>query len=122
MKKLAFITALLAITTLTACEQKSQEQKVKEQLSSLHPLSDQERNLAIANAKEYFDREWPTNSGKSLRGTFIACRPSDSNANGLVTCTGYVGSLDEGKLIERARYCGYRPELVGCSDKDTVNP
>lgn len=117
-----YLAIAVAILTLSACQEKSTEQKVKEQLSSQHALTDQERNLAIANAKEYFDRDWPTNAGKSLRGTFIACRPSDSNANGLVTCTGYVGSLDEGKLIEKSRYCGYRPELVGCSDKDTVNP
>lgn len=113
---------ILAVFTLAACEETSTEQKVQQQLSNVHALTDQERNLANANAKEYFEREWPTNAGKTLRGTFIACRPSDSNANGLVTCTGYVGSLDEGKLVERTRYCGYRPELVGCSDKDTVTP
>lgn len=118
-----YLAIIAAVLSLAACDKPATpEQKVQQQLSSQHALSDTERNLANANAKEYFERDWPTNAGKALRGTFISCRPSDSNANGLVTCTGYVGSLDDGKLVERTRYCGYRPELVGCSDKDTVTP
>lgn len=122
------VFAAIVALTLTACEQKpveptlTPEQKVQQQLSSIHALTDQERALATANAKEYFERDWPTNEGKKVRGTLISCRPSDSNANGLVTCTGYVGDLDTGRLVERTQYCGYRPELVGCSDKDTVLP
>jgi len=125
MNKFFLVGLLSSIALLTACEQKpapTPEQKVQQQLSSIHALTDVERNLATANAKEYFERDWPTNDGKKLRGTLISCRPSDSNANGLVTCTGYVGHLDEGRLVERTQYCGYRPELVGCSDKDTVTP
>lgn len=122
------ITALIIVSgafVLSACQKKPEatpEQKVQQQLKSIHPLTDQERNLATANAKEYFERDWPTNEGKKLRGTLISCRPSDSNSNGLVTCTGYVGHIDEGRLVERTQYCGYRPELVGCSDRDTVTP
>lgn len=116
-----FIVAMAAVATLAACgEKQSTEQKVQGQLQAQHALKDEERSLAKANAKEFFERPWPSNVGKTVQGQFIDCRPTDSNANGLVTCTGYVGDIETGRLVERTRYCGYRKELVGCSDKDTV--
>lgn len=115
------IFTALILTGLAACSEKQNtEQRVQQQLSSQHALTDEERSLAKANAKEYFEHAWPNNAGKTVQGTFISCRPTDSNANGLVTCTGYVGDINTGNLVERTQYCGYRKELVGCSDKDTV--
>lgn len=110
-----------AVLLLAGCGQKqTTEQQVQSQLSAQHALGDEERNLAKANAKEFFERVWPSNVGKNTQGQFINCRPTDSNANGLVTCTGFVGALEDGRLFEKTMYCGYRKELVGCSDKDTV--
>jgi hypothetical protein len=55
------------------------------------------------------------------RGVVTMVRPSDSNANGLVTTIGMIPQL-QGGFKEVKVYCGYRPELVGCSDEDTVKP
>jgi hypothetical protein len=109
------------ILVLTGCSSGSPEQQVKEQLDKVHPLNDKERGLADANAKKFFERPWPVNTDKlTVNGTFIACRPSDSNNNGLVTCTGYKADVNTAQLVEVKKYCGYRPELVGCNDEDTV--
>jgi hypothetical protein len=116
------LTAALSLF-LTACEKpQTVEQKINSQLSSLHALSDEERALANANAKQFYERSWPNDAGRTVQGQLIACRPSDSNANGLVTCTGYVADLKTGSLVEKKMYCGYRKDLVGCSDQDTVLP
>lgn len=122
MKKL-FITVLaLASLALAACAPKTQEEKVQAQLSSVHPLAADERQLAQTNAKQFFEKEWPVQSDSGVtqvRGYWLECRPSDSNANGLVTCVGKVPQF-KGGFSDVKRYCGYRPELVGCSDEDTV--
>ena len=117
---LALAIGLAAGTLIVGCgEKQTQEQKVQAQLSSVHALTDVERPLADANAKKFFEQTWAPAGGQ--RGQFIACRPSDSNANGLVTCTGFIPQPGGG-FQEVKRYCGYRPELVGCSDEDTVKP
>ena len=107
---------------LTGCGGPSAETQVKSQLAKVHPLSDKERALADAGAKKYFNHPWPTNdpAKKTVDGSFIACRPSDSNYNGFVSCTGYKPSVETGALSEITMYCGYREDLVGCSDQDTV--
>lgn len=91
------------------------EQKVEAKLKGKYNLTVDERNMATVNAKNYWEKPWLPAGGK--KGQVINCRPSDSNANGLVTCSGYVpnpaGTFDETKM-----YCGYRPELVGCVDND----
>ena len=121
MKRFSLILVVTVAIALGACsEKKSTEQRVQQQLSSQHALGDEERSLAKANAKEFFERSWPSNAGTTVQGQFINCRPTDSNANGLVTCTGYAGDVNTGRLVERTMYCGYRKELVGCSDKDTI--
>jgi hypothetical protein len=127
MQKFALLMSTLGLTFfLSACDNqtspKTVEQKVQQQIESVHPLSDTERSLGNANAKAFFERSWPNDAGKSVTGQLIACRPSDSNANGLVTCTGYKGNLKDGSLMEIKMYCGYLPSLVGCSDQDTVTP
>lgn len=91
------------------------EQKVEQKLKAQYNLTVDERNLATLNAKNYWEKPWVPANGK--KGQVINCRPSDSNANGLVTCSGYVpnaaGTFDETKM-----YCGYRQERVGCNDTD----
>lgn len=119
-KKLAIISMISV--ALTACN--SAEDKVNKQIqSNQHSLTADERPLAQSNAKAYYEKEFPVQTKDGTlskeRGVFLECRPSDSNFNGLVTCKGLVPQL-QGGFKEVTRYCGYRPELVGCSDVDTV--
>lgn len=116
---LIFFLGLVVSAVLSACGDGNvtAEQKVSQQVNKVHALTDSERPLADANAKKFFEQPWAPAGGKS--GQFIACRPSDSNYNGLVTCTGFIPQ-PQGGFAEVKRYCGYRPELVGCSDEDTV--
>lgn len=115
--KLILIAALVAIG-LSACGGKSADEKIKEQVKEkTHALNPDERIRAEINAKKFFEREWATAAG--ARGQLNECRPSDSNFNGLVTCSGMVPQPGGG-YKEVKRYCGYTPDLVGCSDEDTV--
>lgn len=126
MKKTAlFIAALVAAFSLTACGEKpTGAQKIQENVTeNVHALTADERPRAKANAVSFFESEFPVQKGDKLtkeRGSFLECRLSDSNFNGLVTCRGLVPQL-EGGFREITRYCGYTPELVGCSDQDTNN-
>lgn len=114
------IAALAAALALGACsDDRNAQQKVADQISKVHSLTDEERALASSNAKAFFERPWAPAGGKA--GQFISCRPTDSNFNGLVTCTGFIPQPD-GTMPEIKRYCGYRADLVGCSDEDTVKP
>jgi hypothetical protein len=123
MKK-TFSCAIVGVLMIisTGCGGNTPQQEAKEQLSKVHPLTDEERNLAISNAKSFFNRPWPTNveGQKSINGSFINCRPSDSNNNNYVSCSGYKPNVNSGALEEITMYCGYKPELVGCSNEDTV--
>ncbi len=118
------IIAVIVAMSIVACSKQDAETKVQKQITeNMHALTADERPLAQANAKAFFEKEFPV-QGKdgSLtkeRGSFLECRPSDSNFNGLVTCRGLIPQL-AGGFKEVVRYCGYRPELVGCSDEDTV--
>lgn len=120
------IVALFAALTafhLVGCDSRTAEQKIEAQIKeNIHALTADERPLAQANAKAYFEKEFPVEKDGGLtkeRGSFLECRPSDSNFNGLVTCKGLVPNV-KGGFKEVTRYCGYRPDLVGCSDEDTV--
>ncbi|MGL4759051.1 MAG: hypothetical protein ACRCXZ_06955 [Patescibacteria group bacterium] len=110
--------------TLTSCSPpKSASQRVDEEVEQAgYSLKDDERILAKSNAKEYFEKEWPTAvvGKEKVRGTFISCRPADSNTNGYVTCTGYKISPSTAIPEEIKMYCGYKPNLVGCTDEDKV--
>lgn len=122
MKK-KLIAALIAAMFLTACGKSAEEKIAKQVTENVHALTADERPLAQTNAKAFFEKEFPVQGkdgslGKE-RGSFLECRPSDSNFNGLVTCKGLVPQLNGG-FKEVTRYCGYRKELVGCSDEDTV--
>src|SRR5438445_69513 len=84
----AFFLLLLLIGIMAGCGQQSQTDKVKSQMSKVYPLTADERQAASINAKQYFEKEWAPAGGQ--RGQFNECRPSDSNANGLVTCFGFI--------------------------------
>lgn len=118
------VLAVIAVAVLVVGCSKSAEEKIASQITdNVHALTADERPLAQTNAKAFFEKEFPV-QGKDggltkERGSFLECRPSDSNFNGLVTCKGLVPQLNGG-FKEVTRYCGYRKELVGCSDEDTV--
>ncbi len=123
MKKLfAIVAVVIAAIGLSACGQKSAEQKVEAKVASVYALNAEERALAQTNAKQFYEKDWPVVKGSertSERGVWIECRPSDSNFNGLVSCSGQVPQINGG-FKEVKRYCGYRKDLVGCSDEDAV--
>ena len=116
MKKIVLILA--ACISISACGQQTAEQKINQQVNEkVHALTADERQLAMINAKAFYEKEWAIYDNK--RGMVTECRPSDSNFNGLVTCTGMVPNQRSG-YSEVKRYCGYTKDLVGCSDEDTV--
>lgn len=115
MKKV--FLAIMFFAVVAGCSDKSSEEKIKETTAKVYPLNADERSLAAINAKSYFEREW-IQAGNS-RGQFVNCRPSDSNFNGLVSCFGMMPQPN-GTYKETKMYCGYKPEMVGCSDEDTV--
>lgn len=120
MKRIALLLGLTLLTiTSVGCTQKTAKESVDDQLQNVYPLNEKERALADANAKKYFEKPWPVQDAEPKQGTFINCRPSDSNKNGLVSCNGYVVNT-RGQLVEKTVYAGYRPELVGVSNEDTV--
>jgi protein involved in sex pheromone biosynthesis len=118
------IAILASALFIQGCSQQTNEQRIQEQITQkVHALGADERLQAQTNAKQFFEKEWPQKKQDGSigreRGFWNECRPSDSNANGLVTCFGKVPTLGGG-FEDVKRYCGYRPELVGCSDEDTV--
>lgn len=113
----AVLACVFIALALGGCGQQTAEQKVSAQTAKVHSLTADERNLAQINGKQFFEKEWLPAGGK--RGQLISCRPSDSNFNGLVTCSGFIPQSN-GAFAEVTRYCGYTPELVGCSNEDTV--
>ena len=120
MKKYSFsiLTIALSAILFSGCDQpKTSVEKVAEQTNKVYALNADERNLAKINSASYFEREWV--QAKGNRGQHVSCRPSDSNFNGFVSCTGMMPQPD-GTYKEKKMYCGYKPELVGCSDEDTV--
>lgn len=120
----AAIGAAILALSLAGCGQQTNEQKIQKQITeNVHSLTAEERQLAQTNAKQFFEKQWPardTSGAISMaNGYWSECRPSDSNSNGLVTCFGKVPQI-EGGFRDVKRFCGYRKELVGCSDEDTV--
>jgi hypothetical protein len=126
MNKTEILLACAIATLLSACSKQSVEERVKDNITNgVHALTAEERQLAETNAKQFYNRSFPNGKDAvgeltTAKGMFLDCRPSDSNANGLVTCHGIMPKLNGGFDDKSTRYCGYRPELVGCSDEDTV--
>lgn len=120
-KHLLNIVLVISAVSLMGCDKQTNEQKVQKQITeNQYSLNADERQMSVTNAKQYFEKQW-TMSVDQKRGQLINCRPSDSNANGMVSCTGYVPDPAPSTLVKEVKmYCGYRPELVGCSDVDTV--
>lgn len=93
--------------------------------NSTHNLTVDESRRAQINAEAYFNQEHPASvdtAGNLVKkkGSFIACRPQDSNSNNLVTCTGMKPDL-KGGFVQTTMYCGYNTgssAVVGCNDKD----
>lgn len=124
---LLFAVALMAAVSMSACSKPSVEQRVTANITDgVHALTSEERQLAETNAKQFYNRDFPNGKDEKsgeltkAKGMFLDCRPSDSNANGLVTCHGIMPRMNGGFDDKSTRYCGYRKELVGCSDEDTV--
>lgn len=120
---LAFLimSGLLGAMLAGCGEAKDAEQKIQAQVKDkVYPLNADERRMAETNAKNYFEKNWPGPGGAPKTGMFTSCRPSDSNFNGLVSCFGFLPNQQTAVMVETKRYCGYRPDLVGCSDEDTV--
>lgn len=120
--KFKTIFVVIAMLLTTACS-KTAEERIEDTIDKgVHALTADERPMAQMNAKAFYEKEFPVERDGTLtheRGAFLECRPSDSNFNGLVTCKGLVPQRKSG-FQEVTRYCGYRKELVGCSDQDTV--
>jgi hypothetical protein len=110
----------LGLLILPGCSQKTTEEKITEQVKEKqYALNADERSMALTNAKQYYEKQWLISDNR--RGQVTNCRPSDSNANGMVSCFGIIPAPGPtGYQQESKIYCGYRPELVGCSDQDTV--
>lgn len=115
------LIALAALTLAACAKEETAEQKIQAQVKDkMYALNADERLMAQANAKNYFEKAWPGPGGAPKVGMFTSCRPSDSNFNGLVSCFGFLPNQQTDVMVETKRYCGYRPDLVGCSDEDTV--
>lgn len=125
MKKTLMLAFILALG-LSACSKQTTEEKVLANITDgVHALSAEERQLAETNAKQFYNRSFPNGKDAvgeltTAKGMFLDCRPSDSNANGMVTCHGIMPKMNGGFDDKSTRYCGYRKELVGCSDEDTA--
>lgn len=131
MKKLRInlsiiVLVALAVFALAGCEKKTAAEKVNAAVSGesgAYALNAEERQRAMTNAKAHFEKEWPTKdrdgNPTKERGFVNLIRPTDSNTNGMVSAIGTVPQINGG-YKEVKVYCGYRPELNGCSDEDTV--
>lgn len=124
-KSYIYFVASMLLVSLAGCSKQSAQDKVSDNLSNgVHALTPEERQLAEVNAKQFFNRNFPQmqpdGTMGEAKGMFLDCRPSDSNFNGLVTCHGVMPQVKGGFNDKATRYCGYRKELVGCSDEDTV--
>lgn len=111
MKKL-LLAAVVAAISLSACAPKE---------ASIYALDGEDKKHALVNAKAYFNNAaWPVlEEGKDVLkiGIFNNCRPTDSNANGKVSCSGKTPAY-KGGYQDVIMYCGYNGKIDGCSDKD----
>ncbi|WP_374335369.1 hypothetical protein [Methyloversatilis sp.] len=121
-KNLKFaIVSALALAAV-ACGQETTapvtQDDIKAQMKLKHyALTPDEANLAQANAKSYFGQEWVDAANK--RGMFVYCKPTDSNKNGKVTCSGKIPNPPNGATYrDTDMYCYYIEGVNGCSNKD----
>jgi hypothetical protein len=127
MKKINALVALVVIIVMAlsiGCTKQTSQEKVKEVSKKVYILTPDEISLAEVNAKQFFEKEWPTldgtGSATKKRGVLVNVRPTDSNYNGLVTSIGKIPK-DTGGYDTITMYCGYQKDgIQGCSDQDTV--
>lgn len=116
MKKMIAVSMLLLLF-VAACSS-SPEDKVKDKMKQMHPLTSEEQLKAENSAKQFFNKDFPAVGGVK-KGMFQECRPSDSNFNGLVTCLGYIPNQRHDIMDMATRYCTYSADMVmGCSNED----
>lgn len=110
-----------------ATEAQAKEAEKTKTSEGLHALTAEEIIRARDSAIAYFgNAAWPVRHKDKTTGEFIDeakpgvfdnCRPTDSNHNGKVSCTGRTPKYEGGfELI--TRYCGYNGQIIGCSDRD----
>ncbi len=86
MHNFRFAAAIMVASGLflVGCE-RSVEQRLQDKKTELKFLTQKELNLATANAKVFFEKDWKyvESSGKegSRQGVFQSCEISDSNTN-----------------------------------------
>ena len=122
MKKYLLIISLaLSAAAIMGCDGKSKEEKIQEQITEKqYALTADDRARLTANAKQYFEKAWVIADNKV--GQLNNCNPTDSNANGLVSCVGFVPQAAgvNPPFKEVKMYCSYRPEVVGCNPEDKI--
>ena len=112
-----FAFSLMPILSGCAPEKSAEEKVAKALKEQQYALTADERKRANTNASNYFEKEWVISEKR--RGQVTMCRPSDSNTNGYVTCFGITPAPGPvGFNQESQVFCSYRPELVGCTDKE----
>ena len=126
MKKLHFLAIVSMALSAWACsEPQSAKQQVDRKIGQVYNLTAEERAMALANAKKFFEQPRPDAENQS--GYVAECKPSDSNKNGLVSCYGMIPKQyvinDDGTKVargfeEQRRYCGYVANKVGCQRDD----
>lgn len=109
------ILVVMLSTGILACSKKTNDDIKEENKQKVYSLTAEERSLALANAKKFFEQEWINADGQ--RGQVTECKPTDSNKNNLASCFGLLPQ-PEGGFKEEKRYCGYVTEIVGCSKED----
>lgn len=125
--RFALLSLAMACGTLslTACGKATQDERIEKSMTQgVYALKADERQLAETDAKQFYNKPFPAMLEDGTQGfkngLWMECRPSDSNANGLVTCSGYVPSQTKKIMDVLTRYCGYRPLMLGCNDQDVV--
>lgn len=124
----ALIISAFTLTLAAGCAEKTADQRAAELQKAeaqktktsdgLHALTSEEMIRAVANAKEYFaNTAWPVNNVPSS-GIYNNCRPTDSNHNGKVSCSGKTPGTEGKSWTNVTVYCGYNGQILGCSDKD----
>ena len=112
-----FAFSLMPILSGCAPEKSAEEKIATAVKDKQYPLTADERKMAKTNAATYFEQQWL--AGDNRRGQVTNCRPSDSNANGYVSCYGIIpADGPTGYKAETRMFCAYRPELVGCTEKE----
>ncbi len=124
--KLNILMMLMVAGVMAACgDNRTPEEKIQAKIAEAgYYLNGEDMARARANGRAYFEKLWPagtdeTGALKMQKGFFNECRPSDSNTNGKVTCSGILPNKNTGLVnVDSSVYCGYSKDVLGCSDQD----